>query len=86
MAWHVSQMDREQKQAWRALREDVSRWELNKALSTREGWIEFADLSLRQVWDDLDGIWDIGWVVPQRAIAHCYGLQLMDERRAARKA
>jgi hypothetical protein len=86
LAWHVSQMDREQKEAWRALREDVSRRELNEAMSSHESWAEFADLWLRHVWDDLDGIWGIGWVVPRRAIAHCCGLQLMHERRAARKA
>lgn len=86
LAWHVSQMDRDRRQAWRALREDVSRRELNEAMSTRENWAAFAGLWLRQVWDDLDGIWEIGWVVPRRAIAHCFGLQLMDERRAAAKA
>ncbi len=86
LAWHLSQTSPEQKEKWLAIRREISRDELNAAMFSQYEWGAFADRELREVWDDLDGIWDIGWLVPLRAIAHWRGLQLMHERRAATKA
>jgi len=86
LAWHLSETSPERKKKWLEIRRDISRDELNNAMFSQYEWAAFADRELREVWDDLDGIWDIGWVVPVRAVAHWRGLQLMNERRAARKA
>lgn len=86
LAWELSEMHRDQKEKWVAKRQEISRDDLNDAMFSPETWAAFADRELRDIWDDLDGIWDIGWVVPLRALAHWRGLQLMRERLAATKA
>lgn len=86
LSWHVNQLDAEQKENWISWRKEISRADLNEVMYSQPDWAAFADRELRDFWYDLDGIWDIGWVVPLRAVAHWRGLQLMREKLAAAKA
>lgn len=79
LAWYLSQTDRKRRHQWLKLRQEDS-YAIEGALDSSDGWASFVDSELREIWEDPDGIFDIGWIFPIRAVAHWRGLQLAQAR------
>lgn len=50
--------------------------DLGCAICTPDGWNAYADRNLRDIWEDGDGIFDIGMVIALRSVYHLLGIQM----------